>query len=103
MAVVNANSQPFSVPVSYLPNTTSYYFRIVGYDADNGSLWYGKIVSFKTGKPPVVTTTAATSITGSGATLNGTINPLGANVYWDFQWGTDPTLSTYTDAECNIL
>ena len=42
-------------------------------------------------------------VTGSGAVLNGTINPLGANVYWDFQWGTDPTMSTYTDAECNIV
>ena len=51
----------------------------------------------------MVTTAAASSSTGSGAVLNGTINPLDANVYWDFQWGTDPTMSTYTDAECNIV
>src|ERR1017187_5357605 len=52
-------------------NATTYYFRLVGFDYDNYSYRYGAILSFTTGKPPAVTTTAATSVTGSAATLNG--------------------------------
>lgn len=40
-----------------------------------------------TGTAPVVTTTAATAVTGTSATLNGTVNPGGlATTVW-FQWG----------------
>jgi len=35
-------------------------------------------------------------VTASGAVLNGTVNPQGANGYAGFYWGTDPTLTQYT-------
>ncbi len=44
--------------------------------------------------PPTVTTTAATNITSSSATLNGTVNPNGSATSAYFEWGTDNTLST---------
>jgi hypothetical protein len=95
--------QSFSFPVSGLPNSATYYFRLAGYDVDNSSLWTGAILNFTTGKPPVVQTTAASGITGSAAALNGTVNPRGANGQYQFQWSTDPTLSTNVQASCNVL
>ncbi len=99
----NSTTQSVNGSVSRLPNNKTYYFRLVAYDEDNGSYWYGKVLKFTTGKPPVVTTTAATSVTGSSAVLNGTINPLGANNNWDLEWGTDPTMSTYNEVYCSII
>ncbi len=42
---------------------------------------------------PVVTTTAATSLTSTGATLNGTVNPNGNTIATAFQYGTNPNLA----------
>lgn len=48
------------------------------------------------GTLPSVTTTAATSVSSSSATLNGTINPNGDSTSSWFEWGTSSTLSTYS-------
>ena len=45
---------------------------------------------------PVVTVTSATSVSESGATLSGSVMPLGADTEVWFEWGADPTLATYT-------
>ncbi len=50
--------------------------------------WQTRIASFKFSSNPAVTTLAATSITGSGATLNGTINANGLATTYHFEWGT---------------
>ena len=97
----NSTPQSFSSTLSRLPNSTAYYFRLVAYDSDNGSTQYGAIQSFTTGTPPVVTTAAARSVTGSGANLNGTVNPVGANGWGGFEWSTNPTLSGYNQT-CNL-
>jgi photosystem II stability/assembly factor-like uncharacterized protein len=97
----NSTPQSFNAVLSGLPNSARYYFRLVAYDSDNGSIQYGAVQSFTTGKPPVVTTAAANPVTGSGATLNGTVNPIGANGWGGFEWGTDPTMSTYSQT-CNL-
>lgn len=47
-----------------------------------------RIASFKIGNSPTAVTTAATSITATGATLNGTVNPNGLATNYYFQWGT---------------
>jgi hypothetical protein len=44
---------------------------------------------------PVVVTTAATNLTTSSATLNGTVNPNGLSTTAFFEWGTSPTLTTF--------
>jgi len=55
-----------------------------------------KIASFKIGNAPVAITLAATSITGTSATLNGTVNPntLATNYY--FEWGTSTSYGNVT-------
>lgn len=46
-----------------------------------------KILSFKIGNSPIVTTTAATSIASASATLNGTVNPNSIATTYHFEWG----------------
>jgi hypothetical protein len=46
--------------------------------------------------PPSVTTLAASGITGVAATLNGTANPHGTATSAWFEYGTSPTLATFT-------
>ncbi|MBM4169755.1 MAG: T9SS type A sorting domain-containing protein, partial [Ignavibacteria bacterium] len=45
---------------------------------------------------PTVTTSAASSMTSSSATLNGNVNPNGAATTAYFEWGTSSTLATST-------
>jgi lysophospholipase L1-like esterase len=55
----------------------------------------GLILSFDTvAPPPTVVTSAATSITSSGAILNGTVNPNGLATDAHFEWGIDPALAS---------
>ncbi len=54
----------------------------------SGSARKTKIASFKIGNAPVVATTAATSVTATTATLNGTVNPNGLATNYYFEWGT---------------
>ncbi len=58
--------------------------------------WSTKIASFKFANNPSVVTTAATAITGTGATLNGTINPNGLATTYHFEYGTTITYGTNT-------
>jgi lysophospholipase L1-like esterase len=57
----------------------------------------GNVVQFDTiAAAPTTTSEAATSVTNDNALLNGTVNPNGqATTAW-FEWGTSPTLATYT-------
>ena len=69
--------------------------------ADDQTFWYtteyvktggttkgSRIASFKFGNDPTVTTLAATSVTGTTATINGSVNPNGLATTYYFQWGT---------------
>jgi hypothetical protein len=47
---------------------------------------------------PAVATGAASGISSTGATLNGTINPNGTNTTYSFQYGTTTRLGTTTPA-----
>jgi hypothetical protein len=51
--------------------------------------------TFNTVTVPAPTTTAATFITNSSATLNGSVNPKGAATNCWFEWGTSSTLATF--------
>ena len=83
--------QSINATVSLTAGTT-YYFRVVAINSAGTST--GTIVSFNTvAQPPSVSTAAATSITTSSATLNGTVNPNGLAVSdAHFEYGTDPAL-----------
>jgi hypothetical protein len=94
----NTSTQSFSYSLSGLSNSTNYYFRMVFYDSDTGHYQYGAILTFITVQGPSVTTTSATSVGAGLATLNGSVNPLGANGYTWFEWGTDPTMKSYSQS-----
>jgi len=53
--IPNFMAQSFSAMLTGLTNSTTYYFRLVGMDSNNGSYQYGAILSFTTlngGAPP---------------------------------------------------
>ena len=50
--------------------------------------WRTRIAEFKFANNPIVATTAATAITCTGATLNGSVNPNGLATNYHFEWGT---------------
>jgi hypothetical protein len=74
---------------------TTYYARIVATSA--GGTIPGPIVSFTTPALPTGTTTgAAPDVTGTTATLSGSVNPAGSVTTVSFVYGTDPSLTTGT-------
>jgi trimeric autotransporter adhesin len=62
------------------------------YVADNNNHTIRKITAGDA--RPIVTTTAATAVTGGGATLNGTINPNGFSTTARFEYGLTDTYGT---------
>ena len=52
---------------------------------------------------PTVTTNVATSVTGSGATVNGSVNPNGQETTAWFEWGTDSGLATFSSTPGQAL
>jgi hypothetical protein len=96
--------------LSGLSANKTYHYRAVAYDSAGTS--YGSDVSFTTSTSlPTVTTTAATNITASGATMNGTVNPNGSSATVYFQWGTTTgygnstgtlSLSTYNSISATL-
>lgn len=79
--------------VAGLTPETTYYFQV---SAKNAVGSYTTVPSsFKTAAlagPPEVTTEAATSVTRTSATLNGTVNPNGDSTNASFCYGTSDTL-----------
>ena len=74
---------------------TTYYCRVAAFNS--AGTVKGSIVSFvTTARAPTVTTNAATSVTANSATLNGSANPNGLATNAWFEWGTSPTLATFT-------
>ena len=95
--------QAITASISGLISGTTYFFRVVATNPAGTS--NGLIVSFITvAQAPTVSTAAATSITTSGATLNGTVNPNGLAVSdYHFEYGTDSNLATFTSTNAQTL
>lgn len=70
---------------------TKYYYRLYAMNHDGLSTGAGH--SFKTtGHPlPGVTTGSAIDVTGSAATLTGTVTPNGEATQWEFEYGISAT------------
>ena len=90
---------PFSLPLTGLASATTYYFQAW---ALGDGFAAGSILSFTTASPPsppVVTTSAASGVTASGATLNGATSSLGSatSVSVGFLYGTDSALAGATN------
>ena len=81
------------------PHSSTGYAYLSNPDGTPGNNLLSFIMSF-TNTPsalaPTVTTSPATLITTTSATLNGSVNPNGSSTTAWFEWGTSSTLSTYT-------
>jgi phosphodiesterase/alkaline phosphatase D-like protein len=76
------------------PNST-YHYRVVAQNSEDTA--YGEDMTFTTsGTPPLATTNAATAVSSTGATLNGTVKANNENTNVTFEYGlTDAYGTTY--------
>jgi hypothetical protein len=105
---VGPGSSPIAVGtvVQSLTPGTTYYFRVVISTA--GGTAVGAILSFTAattpgGGLPSATTLPATDTTQTKATLNGTASPNGSPASFWFEWGTDPTLGTFSTTPAQFI
>jgi len=78
--------------------TQQYHFGIQAYDSAGLQSPYSSDVVWTptVSGPPTATTGNATVITANGATLNGTVNPMGSTVTASFQYGRTTTYGSAT-------
>ena len=84
---------PVSATLSNLVVGTVYYYRIAVTNVTG--IQFGDGLSF-VAPGPIVTTTAASDVTATNATLRCTINPSGEPTYYYFQWGTATNYGSVT-------
>jgi phosphodiesterase/alkaline phosphatase D-like protein len=83
--------------IDLLPNTM-YYYRAVGTNFEGPV--YGADMTFTTGaSPPTADTNAATAVTGTGATLNGTVNANNDSTTVTFEYGLTTSYGTTVTAD----
>ena len=80
-ALANTSPISFNFVATGLTAGTTYYFQAIGKNPNSGTALYsyGSVLSFITVNAPTATTVAASSITSSGATLNGNVSSNGAS------------------------
>ena len=90
-----------SAAITALAADTAYHYRIVA--TNSGGSTEGPDETFKTlPDPPTVLSKAASSVTQTAATLNGTVDPNGGEVSeCEFEYGT--TVSYGKTADCSAL
>jgi trimeric autotransporter adhesin len=94
-----SSAVPVSANISGLTPNETYHFRLVANNSNGEGT--GADVSFVTSdnppSAPSVVTTAASGITTTSATLNGSVNPNRAQTGAQFEWGTTPSLGNSTE------
>jgi len=93
----STNTAVTAAPTDLLPNTT-YHYRVTAQKGSETS--YGADMTFTTlGLPPTADTNAATAVTGTGATLNGTVNANNDSATVTFQYGLTTAYGTTVTAD----
>jgi hypothetical protein len=82
--------------LSGLTGGTSYHYRLVATSSAGTTNGADGIFTTAAAAPPTVTTIAATGITASAATLNGTVNPNGHATTYLFEYGKDTNYGSKT-------
>jgi hypothetical protein len=97
----NAGSGTGNVSVSTTLNGlspgTTHHYRVVAMSAGGTTL--GADATFATATAPAVATGTAGNITGTSATLNGTVNPNGRGTTLDFEYGTTTKYGSKTPTQ----
>jgi phosphodiesterase/alkaline phosphatase D-like protein len=96
LVAAGGSAVPVSAGITGLAPDTTYYFQASGENATGAAS--GIVRSFRTQviAAPVATSAAATSLTTSTATLNGTVNPSWAETTVTFCYGTAADLAGCT-------
>jgi hypothetical protein len=81
-----------SQPVTGLTQGTTYHFRVAA--TNTVSTTYGADKTLTTLKSPKATTEAPTNVKGTGAKLNGTVNPEGSETSYYFEYGETESYGT---------
>jgi len=89
-----SSNAPVSAALSGLVCNTMYHFRATANNGVGGTIT-GSDLTFTTnacpGVPPTATTVAASAVTVTGATVNGTVTANGASTTVDFDYGPTPS------------
>jgi hypothetical protein len=88
---------PVSAALTGLAQGTTYHYRVVATSSAGTS--HGADGLFTTLAAPGVVTAAASSVTVSAATLNGSVDPNGRATTWYFEYGTSTSYGSKTSAK----
>lgn len=93
------DAQTYSTPITGLSPNTTYHFRAIAYSSSGEG--FGADATFTTTgggsqSPPTVQTLAASSVTSSGAVLNGSVDPNGGGATTYFEYGTSTSYGEVT-------
>ena len=89
----NTGSSSETATLTGLAPNTEYYFQIAANNSSGNS--YGSVLNFTTAaEAPTATTNAATSVTATGATLNGSVNAEDTSTTVTFCYSTSSSLSS---------
>jgi len=90
---------PVNDAITDLAPNTLYHYRVVASNSAGTSNGADQTFTTTTsGTAPIVTTTAATSVSSTSATLNGTVNPNGLSITVKFQYGTTTSYGSEINA-----
>lgn len=93
----SSSASKVSAPLSKLAPGTTYHFRLMASN-EKGTV-EGADETFTTASPPgapTASTSQASSVSETGATLNGTVNPDGESTKYIFEYGTNNTYGQQT-------
>ena len=88
-----------TTPVTGLAPATTYHYRVVATNATGTSTSEDRTFTTSASAAPAVVTGAASGISGTAATLNGTVEPNGGATTWRFEYGTTTAYGSATSSQ----